>query len=75
MSRSGSCVCAPARVLEAAQIDCRPDGVLVRTKPQEVLAQRVVLALGPWLSRALPEIATVLEVIRDFYQQNDRISF
>jgi hypothetical protein len=48
---------------------------LVRTKPQEVLAQRVVLALGPWLSRALPEIATVLEVIRDFHQQNDRISF
>jgi hypothetical protein len=34
----------------------------VRTKPQ-VLAQRVVLALGPWLSRALPEIATVLEVM------------
>jgi sarcosine oxidase len=32
--------------------------------PQEVLAQRVALALGPWLSRALPEIASVLEVTR-----------
>jgi sarcosine oxidase len=49
---------------EAAQIDCRPDGVLVRTKTHEVLAQRVILALGPWLSRALPEIASVLEVTR-----------
>jgi len=37
---------------------------LVRTKTQEVLAQRVVLALGPWLGRALPEIACVLEVTR-----------
>jgi len=49
---------------EAAHIDCRPDGILVRTKTQEVLAQRAILALGPWLSRALPEIAPVLEVTR-----------
>jgi glycine/D-amino acid oxidase-like deaminating enzyme len=49
---------------EAAQIDCRPDGVLVRTKTQEVLAQRAILALGPWLTRAVPEIAPVLEVTR-----------
>jgi sarcosine oxidase len=49
---------------EAANIDCRPDGVLVRTKTQEVLAQCAILALGPWLSRALPEIAAVLEVTR-----------
>jgi glycine/D-amino acid oxidase-like deaminating enzyme len=53
------------RVLpEAAQIDCRPNGVLVRTKTREVLAQRAILALGPWLGRALPEIAPVLEVTR-----------
>jgi sarcosine oxidase len=49
---------------EAAQFDYRPDGVLVRTKTQEVLAQRAILALGPWLGRALPQIAPVLEVTR-----------
>jgi sarcosine oxidase len=49
---------------EAAQFEERTDGVLVRTKTQEVLAQRVILALGPWLGRALPEIASVLEVTR-----------
>ncbi len=49
---------------EAAQIECRPDGVLVRTKTREVLAQRAILALGPWLSRTLPEMASVLEVTR-----------
>jgi glycine/D-amino acid oxidase-like deaminating enzyme len=49
---------------EAARIDQRADGVLLRTKTQEVLAQRVILALGPWLGRALPEIAPVLEITR-----------
>jgi sarcosine oxidase len=49
---------------EAARFEERPDGVLVRTKTQQVLAQRVVLALGPWLGRALPEIACALEVTR-----------
>ena len=49
---------------EAARFEERPDGVLVRTKTQQVLAQRVVLALGPWLGRALPEIASALEVTR-----------
>jgi glycine/D-amino acid oxidase-like deaminating enzyme len=49
---------------EAAQIDCRPDGVLLRTKTPAVLAQRAILALGPRLSRALPEIASVLVVTR-----------
>lgn len=51
-------------VPEAAQIDCRPDAVLVRTKTQEVLAQRAILVLGPWLSRTLPEMSSVLEVTR-----------
>jgi hypothetical protein len=49
---------------EAAQIGCRPDGVLVRTKTQEGLARRVILTLGLWLSRARPEIASVIEVTR-----------
>jgi sarcosine oxidase len=56
---------ASARVIpEAARIEQRPDGVLVRTRTQKVLAQRVILALGPWLGHALPEIASVLEVTR-----------
>jgi sarcosine oxidase len=56
---------AGARIFpEAAQIDCRPDGVLVRTKTREFLAQRAVLAVGPWLGRVLPKIASVLEVTR-----------
>jgi glycine/D-amino acid oxidase-like deaminating enzyme len=49
---------------EATQTDQRPDGVLVRTKTHEILAQRVILALGPWLGHALPEIASVLEITR-----------
>ena len=49
---------------EAARFEERSDGVLVRTRTQEVLAQRVILALGPWLGRALPDIACVLEVTR-----------
>jgi len=56
---------AGARVFsEAAQIDGRPVGVLVRTKTQEVLAQQAILALGPWLGCALPKIAPVLEITR-----------
>jgi len=56
---------AGARVVaEAAQIDDRVDGVLVRTRTQQVLARQAILALGPWLSRALPRIAPVLEVTR-----------
>jgi sarcosine oxidase len=49
---------------EAARIGQRADGVLVRTKTQQVLARRVILALGPWLSHALPEIAPVLRITR-----------
>jgi sarcosine oxidase len=49
---------------EAAQIECRTEGVLLRTRTEDVLAQRAILALGPWLGRALPGIACVLEVTR-----------
>jgi sarcosine oxidase len=56
---------AGARVIpEAAQFEQRADGVVVRTKTQAVLAQQVILALGPWLGRALPEIAPVLKITR-----------
>jgi glycine/D-amino acid oxidase-like deaminating enzyme len=49
---------------EAARVECRPDGVLLHTKTQVVLAQRAILALGPWLGRALPGIDSVLKVTR-----------
>jgi glycine/D-amino acid oxidase-like deaminating enzyme len=49
---------------EHARFECRPDGVLIRSRTQEVLARSAILALGPWLGRALPEIACVLEVTR-----------
>jgi sarcosine oxidase len=56
---------AGARVVpEAARIEQRRDGVLLRTKTQEVLAQRAILSLGPWLGRALPEIAPLLKITR-----------
>jgi glycine/D-amino acid oxidase-like deaminating enzyme len=56
---------AGARVVpEAARIEQRGDGVLLRTKTREVLAQRVILSLGPWLGRALPEIAPLLKITR-----------
>ena len=56
---------AGARVIpEAAQFEQRRDGVVVRTRREAVLAQRVILALGPWLGHALPEIAPVLKVTR-----------
>jgi sarcosine oxidase len=58
-SRAGRCV-----IPEAARIESRPDGVLVRTATQEFLAQSVILALGPWLIRALPKISPVLNVTR-----------
>ncbi len=51
-------------IAEAARIDCRRDGVVVRSTSEEVLAQRVILALGPWLGRALPELGSVLKVTR-----------
>ena len=56
---------AGARVIpEAAQFEQRADGVVVRTKNETVLAQRVILALGPWLGYALPDLAPVLKVTR-----------
>jgi glycine/D-amino acid oxidase-like deaminating enzyme len=58
-SRAGNRV-----VREAAQIECRTEGVLLRTRTEDVLAQRAILALGPWIGRALPAIASVLEVTR-----------
>jgi glycine/D-amino acid oxidase-like deaminating enzyme len=51
-------------IAEAAQIDRHPDGVLVRTRADEFLAGQVILAVGPWLSRALPEMGSVLKVTR-----------
>ncbi|HEU0147690.1 MAG TPA: FAD-dependent oxidoreductase [Bradyrhizobium sp.] len=49
---------------EAAQIGRHPDGVLLRTRSGDYLAQHAILALGPWLSRAVPEIGPVLKITR-----------
>jgi glycine/D-amino acid oxidase-like deaminating enzyme len=51
-------------IAEPANIDCRPDCVLIRTPNREVLAQRVILTLGPWLGHALPKIAPLLRITR-----------
>src|SRR6202035_3506175 len=48
-SRAGAHVIA-----EPAKVDFRSDCVHIRTPDREVLAQRVILALGPWIGRALP---------------------
>jgi sarcosine oxidase len=58
-SRAGS-----RAIPEAARISQRPDGVLIRTQTKEILAGRVILAVGPWLGRILPQMASVLQVTR-----------
>ena len=51
-------------VHEAAKVEHRSDGVLVRTPTQEFMAQHAIMALGPWIGSALPEIASVIHVTR-----------
>jgi sarcosine oxidase len=51
-------------IAEAATFECRPDCVAIRTPSREVRAQTAILALGPWLGRALPKIAPLLTVTR-----------
>src|SRR5262249_17255148 len=51
-------------ISEAARFGSRRDGVSIRTANEEFFADRAILALGPWLGRALPKIGTLLEVTR-----------
>lgn len=49
---------------ERASFAPRRDGVSIRTAGQEFFAERAILALGPWLGRALPTLGALLNVTR-----------
>nr|WP_283816225.1 FAD-dependent oxidoreductase [Bradyrhizobium manausense] len=49
---------------ERASFAPRLDGVSIRTANEEFLAERAILALGPWLGRALPQLTALLNVTR-----------
>ncbi|QAU36637.1 FAD-dependent oxidoreductase [Bradyrhizobium guangdongense] len=56
---------AGARVIgERASFAPHRDGVSIRTDSEEFFAERAILALGPWLGRALPPLAALLHVTR-----------
>ncbi|MEY9592758.1 glycine/D-amino acid oxidase-like deaminating enzyme [Bradyrhizobium yuanmingense] len=56
---------AGARVIpERASFTPHHDGVSIRTANEEFFAERAILALGPWLGRALPQLAALLNVTR-----------
>ena len=56
---------AGARVIpERASFTPRHDGVSIRTANEEFFAERAILALGPWLGRALPQLGALLNVTR-----------
>ncbi|WP_177248129.1 FAD-dependent oxidoreductase [Bradyrhizobium sp. Ghvi] len=56
---------AGARVIpERASFTPRRDGVSIRTDSEEFFAERAILALGPWLGRALPKLGALLNVTR-----------
>lgn len=49
---------------ERASFTPHHDGVSIRTDTEEFFAERAILALGPWLGRALPQLAALLNVTR-----------
>ncbi|MBW7965542.1 FAD-dependent oxidoreductase [Bradyrhizobium sp. BR 10261] len=49
---------------ERASFTPQHDGVSIRTDSEEFFAERVILALGPWMGRALPQLAALLNVTR-----------
>nr|WP_249795418.1 FAD-dependent oxidoreductase [Bradyrhizobium sp. NBAIM08] len=49
---------------ERASFSPHRDGVSIRTDTEEFFAERAILALGPWLGRALPQLAALLNVTR-----------
>jgi sarcosine oxidase len=51
-------------VSESADFRPRKDGVSIRTTSEEFFAERAILALGPWLGRALPRLGKLLTVTR-----------
>ncbi|MBR0797943.1 FAD-dependent oxidoreductase [Bradyrhizobium jicamae] len=51
-------------ITEAAQFEPRQDGVSIRTANDAFFAERAILALGPWLGRALPKLGSLLRITR-----------
>ena len=51
-------------IAERASFTPRRDGVSIRTANEEFFAERAILALGPWLGRALPQLGALLNVTR-----------
>ncbi|WP_454642132.1 FAD-dependent oxidoreductase [Bradyrhizobium liaoningense] len=49
---------------ERASFTPHHDGVSIRTNTEEFFAERAILALGPWLGRALPQLSALLNVTR-----------
>ncbi|MFC4935548.1 MULTISPECIES: FAD-dependent oxidoreductase [Bradyrhizobium] len=49
---------------ERASFTPHHDGVSIRTDTEEFFAERAILALGPWLGRALPQLTALLNVTR-----------
>ena len=47
-----------------ARFEGAPDGIRVTTAEDEVLAQRIVVAAGPWIADLVPGLAPVLRVTR-----------
>jgi sarcosine oxidase len=56
---------APGRVVpEAARIEPTAAGVRVRSAGEDILAQRAIVAAGPWIGALVPDIAPLLRVTR-----------
>ncbi len=51
-------------ISQSAHVEPRADGVSIRTANDAFFAERAILALGPWLGRALPKLGSLLKVTR-----------
>jgi len=51
-------------IAERASFTPHHNGVSIRTDTEEFFAERAILALGPWLGRALPRLGALLNVTR-----------
>jgi sarcosine oxidase len=51
-------------IQEKAQVNEASDGVILRSRTLTVFAPKVILALGPWMTHALPRLTPLLKVTR-----------
>jgi sarcosine oxidase len=49
---------------EAAKVEPHPDHVVIRTAAEVVIAEHAILATGPWIGGALPELGELVTVTR-----------